>query len=160
MCIVSSLSHCFSWVPVLLFPWETELRVYQLLQHPSLQWAEAQKERQLCLSHQARASHHCPVLQLSPLLGTLLKLKEMPTPAASSVRPFLSHLPESLLGVLSFWVDRGSSCSLSSNAKSPRTNTFVSSEPIHSEFLCVVEEKAWSRKSRPSYPNLVNHRQG
>lgn len=107
MCIVSSLSHCFSWVPVLLFPWETELRVYQLLQHPSLQWAEAQEERQLRLGHQARASHHSPVLPLSPLLGTLLKLKEMPTPAASPVWPFISHLPESLLGVLLFWVDKG-----------------------------------------------------
>lgn len=107
VCIVSSLSHRLSWVPVLLFSWETELRVYQLLQHPSLQWAEAQKERQLCLSHQAGAFYHRPVLQLSPLLGTLLKLKEMPTPAASSVRPFLSHLPESLLAVLLFWVDKG-----------------------------------------------------
>lgn len=107
VCIVSSLSHCFSWVPVLLFPWETELRVHQLLQHPSLQWAEAQEERQLCLGHQARASHHSPVLPLSPLLGTLLKLKEMPTPAASPVWPFVSHLPESLLGVLLFWVDKG-----------------------------------------------------
>lgn len=107
MCIVGSLPHRLSWVPVLLFSRETELRVYQLLQHPSLQRAEAQEERQLRFGHQAGAFYHRPVLQLSPLLGTLLKLKEMPTPAASSVRPFLSHLPESLLAVLLFWVDKG-----------------------------------------------------
>lgn len=107
VCVVSSLPHRLSWVPVLLLSRETELRVYQLLQHPSLQRAKAQEERQLRLGHQAGAFYHCPVLQLSPLLGTLLKLKEMPTPAASSVRSFLSHLPESLLAVLLFWVDKG-----------------------------------------------------
>lgn len=98
VCIVSSLSHRLSWVPVLLFSWETELRVYQLLQHPSLQWAEAQKERQLCVTHQARAFYHCPVLQLSPLLGTLLKLKEMP--------PLLPHVsgPSSLTFPSLFWL--------------------------------------------------------
>lgn len=121
--VVSSLSHRLGWVPVLLFPWETELRVYQLLQHPSLQWAEAQEKRQFCLGHEARASHHCPALQLSPLLGTLLKLKEMPTPAASSVRPALSHLPESLLGVLLFWVDKKVFLFPSTNARLPCTNT-------------------------------------
>lgn len=107
VCILSSLSHCLGWVPVLLFPWETELRMHQLLQHPPLQWAEAQKERQLSLGHQARNSHYHPALQRSPLPGTLLKLMEMPTLAASSVWPSLSHLPESLLGVLLFWVGKG-----------------------------------------------------
>lgn len=121
--IVSSLPHRLGWVPVLLFPWETELRVYQLLQHPSLQWAAAQEKRQFCLGHEARASHHRPALQLSPLLGALLKLKKMPTPAASSVWPALSHLLESLLGVLLFWIDKRVFCSLSNNARLPCTNT-------------------------------------
>lgn len=106
MCIVSSLSHCLSWVPVLLFPWETELRVHQLLQHPSLQWAEAQEKRKLCLGHQARAPHHCPALQHSPLPGTLLKLKEMP-PRFIICLALPPSPPCSLLAVLLFWLDKG-----------------------------------------------------
>lgn len=87
MCIFGSLPHRLGRVSVVLLPRETELSVHQLLQHPSVQRAPAQEKEQLCISPSARAPHHHPAPQISPLLGALLKLKEMPAP------PLLFFLP-------------------------------------------------------------------
>lgn len=106
VCLVSGLPHRLSGVPVLLLPRETELSVHQLLQHPSLQRAEAQETEQFCLSSLARAPQHHPAPQISSFFGTLLKLKEMPDPPALFFWPALPLLPEILLGVLLFWVGR------------------------------------------------------
>lgn len=107
MCIISGLPHRLCWVPILLLPRKTELSVHQLLQHPSLQRAPAQEKEQFCLGPLAGASHHHPVPQISPLLGTLLKLKEVPAPPALFSWPSRPTLPEILLGVPFFWVGRG-----------------------------------------------------
>lgn len=103
MCIVSGLPHRLGWVSVLLLPRETELGVHQLLQHPSVQWTPAQEKEQLCLGPSARAPHHHPAPQVSPLHGTLLKLEMLAHPAMS-FWPSLSLLHKVLLGVLRFWV--------------------------------------------------------
>lgn len=103
VCIVSGLPHCLGWVSVLLLPRETELGVHQLLQHPSVQWTPAQEKEQLCLGPPARAPHHHPAPQVSPLRGTVLKLEMLPYPA-KPFRPSLSLLHKVLLGVLRFWV--------------------------------------------------------
>lgn len=109
VCVFSSLPHRLRWVPILLLPWETELSVHQLLQHPSLQRAPAQETEQFCLGPAARAPHHPPAPQIRPPLGSLLKLETL-APPALSFRPSLPLLPKLLLlCVLLFWVWRGRS---------------------------------------------------
>lgn len=100
VCVLRGLPHRLSGVSVFLLPRETELSMHQLLQHPSVQRAPAQEKEQLCLSASARALHHHPAPQISPLLGALLKLKEMPAPPALFFWPSLPLTPSTRF----FWV--------------------------------------------------------
>lgn len=123
--VVGSLPHRLGRVPVLLLPWETELRVHQLLQHPSLQRAPAQETEQLCLGPAARAPRHRPAPAVSAPPGSLLKVKGMLPPPASFFGPHAPSAPQASPGCPVVLGGEGRVFSFSSSpAKRARCKTF------------------------------------
>lgn len=57
--IFSSLSDSLCRISVFLLSWESELCLYQLLQHSALQWTPAEEEREFWCGAEGTRDNHC-----------------------------------------------------------------------------------------------------
>lgn len=78
--IFSSVSHSFCWIPIFLLSRESELCVYQLLQHSALQRTPAEEEGEFWCDAEGTHDNHRSAPWILSLVFVLLNLEQVSCP--------------------------------------------------------------------------------